>query len=310
VWKPADFQLFSAPATPFQQEFGSVYNTLLPYDSPLAGQYVPHAGPYDGELSAGMLAGGYSSQSAFLADAITLNPNGVYLAFMLVPDPGATGASRDFASGPVIPNSRFPIASNVDVWLDGVLVDRTLGADALIPVQARDAAFSGTSHLELLQAVWHPWDDDLTVGPLGSYELRVSLRDIGGAGWDVVAPFKVIPDIPGDFNVDGAVNAADLASWTTGFGTSGSATRQQGDAEGDHDADGFDFLAWQRQVGRGASGTPSAAVPEPASIDVMLAAAALGLVLYRGRDDFRSPARQRPRTCRSSGGPSWNSATY
>ena len=59
---------------------------------------------------------------------------------MLVPDPGITGSSRDFASGPVIPNSLFPIANNVDVWLDGVLVDRTPGADAIVPVQPRDAA--------------------------------------------------------------------------------------------------------------------------------------------------------------------------
>ena len=30
VWKPVDFQLFSAPATPFDAEFGHVYDTLLP----------------------------------------------------------------------------------------------------------------------------------------------------------------------------------------------------------------------------------------------------------------------------------------
>ena len=34
IWKPVDFQLFSAPATPFDAEFGQVYNTLLPYDTP------------------------------------------------------------------------------------------------------------------------------------------------------------------------------------------------------------------------------------------------------------------------------------
>ena len=68
---------------------------------------------------------------------------------MLVPAPGITGSSRDFASGPVIPNSIFPIASNVDAWLDGVLVDRLGGADAVIPVQPRDVGKFGTSHLEV-----------------------------------------------------------------------------------------------------------------------------------------------------------------
>src|SRR5262249_20811480 len=138
VWKPVDFQLFSAPATPFDQTFGQVYNTLLPYDTPIATTYVPHASPYDTELSAGALAGGYVSQSVFTSDQITLHPNGVYFAYMLVPDPGITGSSRDFASGPVIPNSLFPVATNVDVWLDGVLVDRVPGADDLAPVQPRD----------------------------------------------------------------------------------------------------------------------------------------------------------------------------
>ena len=103
-----------------------------------------------------MLAGGYVSQSVFTPDAITLHPNGVYFAFMLVPDPGVTGSSRDFASGPVIPNSLFPIANNVDVWLDGVLVDRAPGADAIIPVQPRDVGNDGTSHLESLQAYLAP----------------------------------------------------------------------------------------------------------------------------------------------------------
>ena len=71
-------------------------------------------------------------QSLFAPDAITLNPNGVYFMFMLVPQPGVTGDSRDFESGPVIPNSLFPLLNNLDVWLDGVLVDRAPGADAII----------------------------------------------------------------------------------------------------------------------------------------------------------------------------------
>ena len=64
---------------------------------------------------------GYVSQSVFRPDQVSLNPNAIYFAFMLVPDPGITGSSRDFASGPVIPNSLFPLANNVDVWLDEVL---------------------------------------------------------------------------------------------------------------------------------------------------------------------------------------------
>ena len=53
VWKPVDFQLFSAPATPFTETFGQVYTTLLPYDNPLAPTYTPHSPPYSTELTAG-----------------------------------------------------------------------------------------------------------------------------------------------------------------------------------------------------------------------------------------------------------------
>jgi hypothetical protein len=283
IWMPVDFQLFSAPATPFAQEFGTVYSTLLPYDAPTATPYTPHAPPYDTELSAGALAGGYVSQSVFTPDAITLHPNGVYFAFMLVPDPGITGSSRDFTSGPVIPNSLFPIAYNADAWLDGVLVDRLPGVDAIIPVQPRDVAFQGTSHLPSLQAIWHPWDDDLTVGPLGDYDFRLSIRDTGGSGWDVIAPFQVIPELAGDFNHDGTVDAADYVVWRKNPG-------------GIYTPD--DYNIWRAHFGQtigggsGATGSASApTVPEPPAF----ALAVLGTV-YLVR-----PAHRRYRgACRSS----------
>ena len=268
VWKPVDFQLFSAPASPFDQEYGQVYNALLPYDTPTATTYTPHASPYDNELSAGMIAGGYVSQSVFTADEITLNPNGVYFAFMLVPDPGITSSSRDFASGPVIPNSLFPIASNVDAWLDGILVDRLPGADALTAIQPRDIAFQGTSHLESLQVIWHPWDDDLTVGPVGSYDLRVSIRDASGSGWDVLAPFLVIPELPGDYNGNGTVGQEDYNLWLSNFG---STTLLAADGNRDGIVNAADLSVWRDHLGAslglGNGLSPDhAAVPEPSSL--------------------------------------------
>jgi uncharacterized protein YjbI with pentapeptide repeats len=276
VWKPVDFQLFSAPATPFDQEFGQVYGALLPYDTPLATTYIPHAPPYDTELSAGMIAGGYVSQSVFTPDAITLHPNGVYFAYMLVPAPGITGSSRDFAAGPVIPNSLFPLAANYDVWLDGVLVDRAPGADAITPVQPRDVGHDGTSHLESLQVFWHPWDDDLTVGPLGSYDLRASLRDVGGSGWDIVAQFRVA--FPGDYDYNGTVGPEDYAVWKANFG---STTNLDADGNGDGRVNAADYTVWRNNLGASLPGSGSAGaspshigVPEPPA----LALAAVGLV--------------------------------
>jgi hypothetical protein len=54
--------------------------------------------------------------------------------------------------------------------------------------------FDGASHRAPTQYVWHPWPNDPNAGPLGSHELRWSLRDNQGNGWDMVAPFTVVPE--------------------------------------------------------------------------------------------------------------------
>lgn len=193
IWRPSDFQMFTAPAST-QDEFFGVVNTLLPLEGPAAVPYVPHDPPYGAELSTNAAAGGFTSQSVFHRDDILLQPNAVYFSQMFLPDPGSEGSSRDFESGPVIPNSIFPITRNVDVWLDGVLVDSLTGNDGAFNVRPGDAPFDGTSHRAYIQNVYYPWDDDLTAGPLGNYELRHSFRDLQGNGWDVIAPFRVIPE--------------------------------------------------------------------------------------------------------------------
>jgi hypothetical protein len=80
---------------------------------------------------------------------------------------------------------------------------------------------------------------------------------------------------PGDFNGDGQVDAGDLAQWQGDFAESGLS-----DADYDGDADGHDFLFWQRQLGNGVRppsqvAAATASVPEPtAAILFLLAAAA------------------------------------
>jgi hypothetical protein len=80
-------------------------------------------------------------------------------------------------------------------------------------------------------------------------------------------PFRFV--LPGDFNADGAVDAADLAQWQGDFGTNGDS-----DADNDNDTDGADFLAWQRALG---SAVPTisanAHVPEPSTAMLVLVSA-------------------------------------
>jgi hypothetical protein len=192
IWKPTDFQLFSAPADPFPTAFNHTIDLLLPVEGPGAPTYTPHAGPYEDELSTNAAAAGFVNKSVFPKSAITNNPNGVFLAYMMAPDPGVTGSSRDFASGPVIPNSLFPMTSHAEMWLNGALVE-TL-QDGPLNARAADASFTGASHRAPVQAVWWPWANDPNAGPLGNHELRWTLRDVQGNGWNISAPFQVTPE--------------------------------------------------------------------------------------------------------------------
>ncbi|WP_428307508.1 dockerin type I domain-containing protein [Lacipirellula sp.] len=81
--------------------------------------------------------------------------------------------------------------------------------------------------------------------------------------------YLALADIPGDFQLDGDVDATDLALWKTGFGRETGATPNDGDANGDGRVDGTDFLVWQRNFGvqpPAVAASTVAAVPEPTSI--------------------------------------------
>jgi len=77
-----------------------------------------------------------------------------------------------------------------------------------------------------------------------------------------------------DFNRDGTVDNLDLVQWVGDAGQNGDS-----DADFDGDSDGTDFLAWQRQQGRGVTvASAQTAVPEPASWALLLLAGLFGTV--------------------------------
>lgn len=195
VWKVGDFQLFTAPASTFPDAFFATLDAMLPLEGPGVATYTPHPGPYNNELSTNAAAAGFVSSNVFQQSAITFDPNGVYFMYMMLPDPGITGSSRDFASGPIIPNSLFPFTSNATMWLDGAKVE-TLQDNLQLNVRNGDLPYQGQSHRAPSQVVWYPWADS-NAGPLGSHEIRLSVRDNGGNGYDMVAAFKVVPEPAG-----------------------------------------------------------------------------------------------------------------
>lgn len=92
--------------------------------------------------------------------------------------------------------------------------------------------------------------------------------------------------LPGDFDHNDVVDAADLMVWQSNAGLGSGALHTQGDADLDGDVDGGDFLVWQRQVGQTPSPPDLAAIPEPATAALMAVALAAGA--WRCRGDRRA----------------------
>jgi hypothetical protein len=75
--------------------------------------------------------------------------------------------------------------------------------------------------------------------------------------------------VPGDFNGDGVVDGADLATWEAAFEAGGLV--------------GGDLLTWQRNFGAGAGVAAAATIPEPTAA-ALIALAVVGLTGCRRRD--------------------------
>jgi hypothetical protein len=116
-------------------------------------------------------------------------------------------------------------------------------------------------------------------GLIGAFD-SISLPSIGpGQLWrfdqaSTSVALEVRAAFEADFNLDGRVDAADLAQWADSFGVNSEA-----DADADGDSDGHDFLVWQRQLG---AGRDAAAIPEPAGW-MLLVCGVLGTRLNRVR---------------------------
>jgi hypothetical protein len=97
-----------------------------------------------------------------------------------------------------------------------------------------------------------------------------------GLGYALVTSLM---SVPGDFNGDGSVDAADLAQWRDDFGVNADS-----DADGDGDTDGADLLAWQRNLTpQPPATTANNAAPEPMAGALALPGTAMALTGRRRR---------------------------
>jgi hypothetical protein len=89
---------------------------------------------------------------------------------------------------------------------------------------------------------------------------EVAIIPPGGTGF----PQFLTPTLPGDYNDDGTVNAADYTVWRN---TVHSTTNWAADGNGDRAVDRDDYIIWKNNYGSsGAATIASPAIPEPVSL--------------------------------------------
>lgn len=203
IWKPVDFHVFTAPVgqPPDFLDFGTTITNLL---YPLRhqdcgglgrGPGVSHAGPYIHEMDAGLDVMNFTDKIVFPVAEFS-PPNGVYAIWMTVPNPGTTGSSPDFKSGPIIPNTLFPIHVAGQTFRNNQLWDAWLGTwdvppldDNLPPPICLTGRVDGHSHFPIFYA------ENSFFGPggpvTGHFQFRVTMTDVNGNGWSITVPFTV-----------------------------------------------------------------------------------------------------------------------
>jgi hypothetical protein len=189
-----DFNLFAAPigtAASGYAEFLQTAQAILPPPNHLFSLPTgivpgdPHAGPYDNEINQGVAVNGFIESTTFTTAQFS-NGTGVFLAFMITAGPDSpTGSSPDFPSGPIIPNTIFPISIAAQTFTNGVFNDDS--GEFKVPAIA---GVEGYSHFPYFLA------DNFDFTELdipGDYEYRISVLDEQGNGYQIVVPFQIVP---------------------------------------------------------------------------------------------------------------------
>jgi hypothetical protein len=201
TWKPVDFHMFSAPigtAASGYAEFGDTALAILPPPNHvvnpdlLVGPGAPHSPSYTNEVAHGVAELKYHQGQRFNTSEFS-SGNGVWLVWMNVPKPGATGSSPDFDSGPIMLNSLFPIHVKAITLRNGADFNPYVADVAVLALNALTTPFNvdGASHFPVFIA------DNMDFAPPGTkpagrYEYRITMLDQQGNGWSIVAQFTVM----------------------------------------------------------------------------------------------------------------------
>jgi hypothetical protein len=160
-----------------------------------------------------------------------------------------------------------------------------------VRVDLNDAAFPGLNNSgdpNFHQQHWYGWigiritnEADATGEVVGwGYETEMGKSILAGATGQAA--------VPGDYNGNGAVDAADYAVWRDNNGRMSGATAAQGDGTGDGMVNAADYSFWRERFGTAGSGTVAgvdslAAVPEPSSLFLGLGTAVAMVAVFLQR---------------------------
>lgn len=180
------------------------------------------------------------------------------------------GAYGDPNGSPPGSNAAHPL-----IWVDGTTtVSGTVPANGLLAALTIDTTGLNSGIFPLLLSG--------VADSLGPFD--TTLRNASGDAIPLsIGNGALVIAIPGDYNQNGIVEAADYVLWRNTLGQTGVGLAADGDGDSEVDADDYDI--WTQHFGdvTMGSGTTAAAVPEPGTLQFVLLVACCALRMWRLR---------------------------
>jgi hypothetical protein len=251
-------------------------------------------------------ASGFDSPARFTVNSGTVTPTGNYsLTLGFPPILGVRAVTSNLAAQISTPS---PPGTMIRSAAPGV-VYQIDSSQFKVAINQGTVVVTGTAN-ETIDFAQDPVEGTSPAGTLGTLTLATGVTsgyytlvnaalslpvdvsetaDLGGLSVDMQVTgtvnatssfYAALNGIPGDFQLDGDVDGADLPLWKTGFGLATGAMPSHGDANADGGVDGADFLMWQRNYGvqpPAVAVSAIAAVPEPGTVGMCVVA--LGAVV-------------------------------
>lgn len=249
-----------------------------------------------GELSGGGTNPLTTSTGTLVLEATGVAAKHLDVASIVTPTGGTVAGNVMLDRTHVALTSGLTLGTASTITFDIAGLTRADGTGAAAQYSAIDAAtmsLGGTLNVKLATGYVPASGGSFTLlaGTRTGVFSTVNFPSGSGLSWSIAYnPSSVVvtamASATADFDRNGVVNGADLATWRSSFGGPGA------DADGDGDSDGNDFLAWQRQVTPGGSTPAGASIPEPSAGAIALCGVAAAASRRRRTQNARISARR------------------